>query len=46
MRYPLKEGTKLPYGFPPGIKLDKNGCVIGKEEVKEVPKVEVPKSKK
>ena len=41
MRYPLKEGTKLPYGFPAGVKLDRNGCVIGVNESKfEVPKVE------
>ena len=40
MRYPIKEGAGVPYGFPAGTKTDKLGNIIGKE----VPKVEEPKS--
>ena len=39
MRYPIKEGTGQPYGYPAGTKVDKFGYVIGKE----TPKVEEPK---
>ena len=42
MRYPIKEGTGQPYGYPAGVKVNKEGYVIGKEE----PKAEEPKGKK
>lgn len=34
MRYPIKEGAGVPYGFPAGVKVNKDGNVIGKEEPK------------
>ena len=35
MRYPIKEGTGVPYGVPQGIKVAKDGTVIGKAEKPE-----------
>ena len=37
MRYPIKEGTNVPYGVPAGVKVDKFGNVI------PTPKAEEPK---
>ena len=38
MRFPIKEGTGLPYGVPAGTKVAKDGNVIGIP-----PKIEEPK---
>ena len=44
MRYPIKEGAGVPYGYPAGTKVDKFGYVIGKTPVEEPkPKAEEPK---
>ena len=43
MRYPIKEGAGIPYGYPAGTKVDKFGNVIGKTPVVEEPKPEEKK---
>ena len=44
MRYPIKEGAGVPYGYPAGVKVDKFGYVIGKTPiVEEPPKAEEKK---
>ena len=34
MRYPIKEGTGQPYGYPDDVVVDKQGYVVGKKEHK------------
>ena len=41
MRYPIKEGTGQPYGYPDDVIVNKEGYVIGKK-----PKTKTPKPKK
>ena len=36
-RYPIKEGTGQPYGYPNDVIVDKEGYVIGKSKF---PKIE------
>jgi len=36
-RYPIKEGTGQPYGYPDDVIVDKEGYVIGKKPKKEEP---------
>ena len=43
MRYPIKEGTNVPYGVPAGVKVDKLGYIIGKVPIVEEPKPEEKK---
>ena len=31
-RYPIKEGTRKPYGVPPGVIVNEEGLVIGKKD--------------
>ena len=39
-KYPIKEGTGQPYGYPDDVLVDKQGYVIGKKPKAETPKAE------
>ena len=45
MRYPIKEGTGQPYGYPDGVKLNKDGSVASDSPIKVNSDGEVIKKK-